>query len=76
MTAATEQKMRDLLILDHPTSLNVVSAVLRVIGEMYPASMVRSDTGHVLHVQVPEGILPREIDWDTLTSEYPLDDDL
>jgi hypothetical protein len=71
-----EQKMKDLLIVDTPTSLDVAGAVLQAIGAMYPAAVMNCNEGHVLHIQVAEGTVAREIDWDSLYSEYPLDDDL
>ena len=67
---------RDLLIVDHPLPLDVAAACMQAIGAMYPAAVCRSGTGHVLHITVPEGTVAREINWDTLESEYPLDEDL
>jgi hypothetical protein len=76
VAAAAERKMKDLLIVDTPTRLDVVVALCHVLGAMYPGAVMRSDTGHVIHVQVDDDDLAREIDWETLVSEYPLDDDL
>jgi hypothetical protein len=68
--------MKDLLIIDHPTAVDVVIAVCHAVGAMYPGAFLRSDTGHVIHMQVDADIRAREIDWSTLETEYPLDPDL
>jgi hypothetical protein len=60
---------RDLLIVDHPTPIAVVSACLQAIGAMYPSAKMRTDTGHVVHVVVEEGAVARDVDWSVLEEE-------
>ena len=65
---------RDLLIIDHPTPLNVVSAVLMAVGAVYPSAKLRADTGHVLHIVVDNDAVAREVDWSMLEQSLGSDD--
>lgn len=61
---------RDLLIVDTPTSVTVVVAICKALGEIYPTCVLRSDTGHVLHAVVDDDAAPVELD--DLAETYPL----